>query len=443
MTEIIKTYCQIPLKNIAGEILDYAIVSKEDYCNVIKYKWWLIINKKYKRVSGKVADNRIQLSHFIFGKPEKNNVIDHINNNSLDNRRENLQSITKAQNAQNKKKVIKENTTSIYKGVAYETKNEKWATRYSKKFLGYYTTEIEAAEVYDRYVLVLFGKNAATNGLVKYESVLDLKLENLKKINAVRELPLNIYFRTDINKYFAKIHYKKKYLSPICDTIEKAVEYLNIFKKEIDLIKKNNIIIHNLKEIRRDNNGFAVLNIYNINKEIKTQTIVDDCKWHELELLTTAMDGDYVVVYINGNRKRLHRFLMNAQDDEVVDHNNNNELDNRLCNLRICTDVQNGYNKKKCIKENTTSIYKGVRKIKDNKKNPYLIRITKNGKALCLGNYNNELKAAIAYNLKAKEIFGEFANLNKFEIDLETYILYEKEVIEKLEKINKKKINKK
>lgn len=41
----------------------------------------------------------------------------------------------------------------------------------------------------------------------------------------------------------------------------------------------------------------------------------------------------------------LHRFIINAPDDMVVDHINRNRLDNRKCNLRDCTAQQNCMNR--------------------------------------------------------------------------------------------------
>lgn len=38
------------------------------------------------------------------------------------------------------------------------------------------------------------------------------------------------------------------------------------------------------------------------------------------------------------------------------------------------------------------------------------------GKLVLLGDFNEKTDAAIAYNKKAQELFGEFANLNKIEV---------------------------
>jgi len=59
--------------------------------------------------------------------------------------------------------------------------------------------------------------------------------------------------------------------------------------------------------------------------------------------------------------------------------------------------------------------------------------LKKEKKDYCLGTYNIELKAAIAYNIKAKELYGEFANLNK--ISEEDFNLYKDEVISNLKRL--------
>ena len=56
----------------------------------------------------------------------------------------------------------------------------------------------------------------------------------------------------------------------------------------------------------------------------------------------------YIETFIyNKNKKmlKLHRYITNCPDDLVVDHINRNTLDNRKCNLRICTHLENMQNR--------------------------------------------------------------------------------------------------
>lgn len=52
-------------------------------------------------------------------------------------------------------------------------------------------------------------------------------------------------------------------------------------------------------------------------------------------------------VRVNGRQKMLwmHRVLMGAKDGEVVDHLNGNAIDNRRCNLRLCNQAENMWNR--------------------------------------------------------------------------------------------------
>src|SRR3990167_419773 len=54
----------------------------------------------------------------------------------------------------------------------------------------------------------------------------------------------------------------------------------------------------------------------------------------------------------------MHREIMKPRDEEWIDHINQNKLDNRKSNLRICNASTNGANQKISIKN--TSGYKGV-----------------------------------------------------------------------------------
>ena len=84
------------------------------------------------------------------GDLKKGYVIDHINNNPLDNRVENLQQITQRQNANKNPSSL--NPTSSYPGVSWDSKNKKWVAQIKKRkkhyFLGRFSDELEASKAY-------------------------------------------------------------------------------------------------------------------------------------------------------------------------------------------------------------------------------------------------------------------------------------------------------
>lgn len=104
---------------------------------------------------------------------------------------------------------------------------------------------------------------------------------------------------------------------------------------------------------------------------------------------------------------RMHRFIINAQQNRQVDHIDGNGLNNCKANLRTCTHNQNQRNR---YAIRGTSKYKGVHWHNVNKK--WIAQITKNNKNTYLGSHVNETNAAKAYDEKAIEFFGKFANLN-------------------------------
>jgi hypothetical protein len=105
---------------------------------------------------------------------------------------------------------------------------------------------------------------------------------------------------------------------------------------------------------------------------------------------------------------KMHRIIIRASDGKQVDHINKNTLDNRKCNLRICTPFQNSGNQSK--QKNNTSGYKGVTYYKSLQKWQAGIQI--NGRSIHLGRFENKEDAARAYNEAATKYFGEFAQLN-------------------------------
>lgn len=97
-----------------------------------------------------------------------------------------------------------------------------------------------------------------------------------------------------------------------------------------------------------------------------------------------------------------------------IDHINRIRNDNRIENLREVTASQNQMNNRKrkiwCNGNQTSSINKGVSWYSSRKK--WRAVIMKDRKQEYIGTYNTEEEAARAYDYKAIELFGEYANLN-------------------------------
>lgn len=134
-------------------------------------------------------------------------------------------------------------------------------------------------------------------------------------------------------------------------------------------------------------------------------------KWHAQK--SGKRPGLYYAVRsatINNHRKtiQMHREIMNPPDDLEIDHRNNNALDNRRLNMRTCTRAQNMANSR--AQKGKSSAFKGVSFHKDYRK--WRVIITHLGKNLHLGFFRNQVRAAKAYDDKAKELFGEFAHPN-------------------------------
>ncbi len=102
------------------------------------------------------------------------------------------------------------------------------------------------------------------------------------------------------------------------------------------------------------------------------------------------------------------RQIMNCPDGLEVDHINGDLLDNRKCNLRICTHQENMRNRR--LQKNNTTGYRGVSYA--SRDGIYTAQIYLNRKCIRLGRFKTPDAAAIAYNDAAKIHYGEFAKLN-------------------------------
>lgn len=145
-------------------------VDKSDLPLIAAHSWRIYkMSSGYMRVESSIMKNyksiHFSLSNFLLNTP-KGKIGDHIDRDSLNNRRNNLRIANEEQNSRNVSKTSFKKS-SIYKGVSWHKLKRKWiatcAINYRNKFLGYFNDEIEAAKAYDLSAKELHGEFANTN----------------------------------------------------------------------------------------------------------------------------------------------------------------------------------------------------------------------------------------------------------------------------------------
>jgi hypothetical protein len=116
----------------------------------------------------------------------------------------------------------------------------------------------------------------------------------------------------------------------------------------------------------------------------------------------------YARARINGKAIFAHRYILNPDSSQSVDHINGNGLDNRKCNLRICSHSQNMYNRSSDI--GSSSKYKGVSF--NRRHNVWNVAVYRNGICVFSSQFLREEYAARAYDVYARIYFGDYARLN-------------------------------
>jgi hypothetical protein len=113
-------------------------------------------------------------------------------------------------------------------------------------------------------------------------------------------------------------------------------------------------------------------------------------------------NGYYRIYFTNGNYEYLHRFILNAQKGDIVDHIDRDRENNHRDNLRIVTKKLNNYNR-----DSKNSLGRGI--YYDKFGDRYRACIGNYKKTLKLGSFKDITDAKLAYNKKALEIYGKDA----------------------------------
>lgn len=140
-------------------------ISDCDYEELAQYKWHhATAGYAFRNLSS--SHTQEYMHRFILGlKKGDSKIVDHINGDGLDNRRENLRVCTKSQNQQNQKP--RHTRRSKYKGVGYYVRDRKWRARIVVEGkdieLGKFSCETCAAITYDEAAEKYHGEFAWLN----------------------------------------------------------------------------------------------------------------------------------------------------------------------------------------------------------------------------------------------------------------------------------------
>lgn len=150
-------YAEIVLYNKKCEEIARAIIDLEYVDSVKKYKWYLS--------HGYARNDEVGFLHRYIMNPSEDLVIDHINRNPLDNRRENLRICTQQENQFNHS--VHCNNTSGSTGVYWHKNTNKWIAQIvvngEHRYLGGYKSKEEATNARKQAEIEYFGEYAPSN----------------------------------------------------------------------------------------------------------------------------------------------------------------------------------------------------------------------------------------------------------------------------------------
>lgn len=135
---------------------------------------------------------------------------------------------------------------------------------------------------------------------------------------------------------------------------------------------------------------------------------VHDVRWTAVYCQDTKSRYVHGSLSHNGRKRSvaLHRLVTQCPPHMIVDHANHDTLDNRLSNLRLATKSTNMMNSAR--RRNST----GFRGVKTMGPNDFMCQVGFRGQKIYGGRHKTPEAAARAYDRIARELHGEFAQLN-------------------------------
>jgi hypothetical protein len=437
------------IKNKNKKIIDICLIDKIYYKELKKYSWC----KSNKYIVGRIDNRSVYLHRYILSvlckKDIKNKVIDHLDNNPCNNQINNLKICTSSENNHNLSKA--KNKSSKYMGVSCDKKTKIYRVQKntSNKILNaYFKNEHHAAHQYNLWCK----ENNFLNNLniinekylIDFQPYVNNKIYKLPKNIWVFQnkyyikydkyilnnsqlwfIKQNVIYSYQKNKIVKKRSFsiiKYGYCKALINCFDIRFKHINYFSNlllfhteytkynyrvcntlEEALIKLQSIknIETNIQNIKRNKDDIAIIELFNNKKEKVGEVLLDDNLYLELVKYSWHKnDSGYAVGSKTTLKKRLHRYIFqdilkqNIPENFVVDHINNNRLDNRLSNLRIVSKSINSCNVKR---KNGSSKYIGITKINRKKSIKWAYQLSYNGKHITKV-FETEKEAMIARN---------------------------------------------
>jgi hypothetical protein len=214
----------------------FAIVDDEDFERLCNYKW--VISDGYAVTSFRNENGEYKQNlrmHRMILDVQEGKVIDHINGDRIDNRKENLRIATQKQNSWNSKKKDSEKATSKYKGVSVSSGKFIVKIKHDgkKEHVGTFNDEIAAANAYNYYAVKYFGEYARLNS-VPVMTKEEFELHKSKTSSIYK----GVSWAKDIRKWAVQIYdnetKKQEFVGYFEDEIVAANYFNHLMKQEIN-----------------------------------------------------------------------------------------------------------------------------------------------------------------------------------------------------------------
>ena len=185
--------------------------------------------------------------------------------------------------------------------------------------------------------------------------------------------------------------------------------------KFLDTIQRTNNDLNDYKIV----GDITYIHCYNQKDEYIGDFMIDTECLPKIKYHKWRLSHGYPKTGFGSNQHCVTYYLLSPKKGQIVDHINGNTLDNRLSNLRICTQSDNTMNKSIT---RSNSKYAGIYIDKRRKYKRYCVEIHRQYKKLSLGNYLELSEAVYARYIAEVIIFGEYRNTN---FDIQKFSIFD------------------